>query len=335
MTDFASFRHGGTTFPLDPASTNSFLRDADPAVFYALEFYASVLETHLSARLLAEAAAASASHITSVVAETLPLNPEPFLTEEHIRFPLLAIYRKGSTFRDAGTRKVSVDTLEVSYVLPPMRAGEAERVLPGLKAVAAILDNRTEQGFDPSYTPSEPAGTAGELVWSLTRAGVTRVGITAVQYGGYTPTPDLYFPAVVMTLVAEERSEAIVTELETYAGSDAAIDLTEPDGNVLTDFIELETQPPPVLVSLTPDTGTKAGGTPVTLTCTGLIVGRSYRVLFEGSDASAVVAASSTTLTCVSPQYSATPTFAAGVTVLDQDSQPSNTLEDAFTFTTP
>lgn len=335
MTDFASFRHGGTTFPLDPASTNSFLRDADPAVFYALEFYASVLETHLSARLLAEAAAASATQITSVVAETLPLNPEPFLTEEHVRFPLLAIYRKGSTFRDAGTRKVSVDTLEVSYVLPPLTASEAERVLPALKAVAAILDNRTEQGFDPSYTPSEPAGTAGEPVWSLTRAGVTRVGITSVQYGGYTPATDLYFPAVVMTLVAEERSEAIVTELEAYTGADAAIDLTDINNDQIVDFVEIESQPPPVLVSIAPTTGTKAGGTSCTLTCTGLIVGRSYRVLFEGSDASDVLAVSSTSLTCVSPQYAATPTFAAGVTVLDQDSQPSNTLEDAFTFTTP
>lgn len=335
MTDFASFRHGGTTFPLDPASTRSLLRDADPGIFYALEYYASIIETHIGARLLAEAGAAEATHITSAVAETLPLNPEPFLTEDHLRFPLLAVYRKGSTYRDAGTRKVSVDALEVVYVLPPLKVSEAERVLPILKAVAAVIDNRTEQGFDPSYTPSEPTGTAGELVWALDRAGVTRIGITSVSYGGYAPTPDLYFPAVVMSLTAEERSEAIVTELDEYTGADAAIDLTDSNNDQIVDFVEIESQPPPVLVSIAPDTGTKAGGTSCTLTCTGLIVGRSYRVLFEGSDASDVLAVSSTILTCVSPQYAATPTFAAGVTVLDQDSQPSNTLEDAFTFTTP
>jgi hypothetical protein len=53
MTDFASFKHGGVTFPL-PASGSglggagaALLRDCDPGLFYALEFCASVIDTHI------------------------------------------------------------------------------------------------------------------------------------------------------------------------------------------------------------------------------------------------------------------------------------------------
>lgn len=340
MTDYASFKHGGVTYPL-PASGSgiggagaSLLRDADPAIFYALQFFASVLDTHVGTRLVAAALAAGQERITSAVAETLPLNPEPFLTSEHIRFPLLALYRKSTAFRYIGTRKIHTYQMELAYVLPPMLASEAEQLLPILHAVEVVLDQRCEQGFDPSYTPSTPAGTAGETVWSADRAGLVKVGITGSTTGAYTPTADLFFPAVVMTLEMEERSMPVLSELDTFAGADITEDVVALD-TTYADFLVARTLVAPVLTSLTPATGTKAGGTAVTLTGTSFVVGRSYRVLFGDADADSVVAASTTSITCLTPQHAAYPTLAADVYVIDQDDQLSNTLSAAFTFTTP
>ncbi len=341
MVDFASFKHGGVTYPLPAEDSGlggtgaSLLRDCDPAIFYALEYYASVINTHVGTRLVAEAVAAGHDKILSAVGETLPVNPENWLTSEHIRFPLLSLYRKSSTFRIIGQRKFSTHVLELAYVLPPMNAGEAEKLLPILHAVEVLLDNRTEQGFDPSYTPSTPTGTAGESPWSASRAGVARVGITASTTGAYTPTADLFFPAVVMTVEMEERSEAVLSELEAYEGSDITEDFAAPDGTTIPDFLEVTLNAAPTIVSLDVDTGTKAGGDAVTLTGTGFVEGRPYRVLFDGSDASSVIATSITTLDCLTPSHAAYNTFAADVLVIDADGQVSNTLSEAFTFTTP
>ncbi len=336
MSDFQSFKHGGVTFPLPLEDDGlggtgaSLLRDCDPAVFFALEYYASVITTHAGARLVADAAAAGQEKIVSAVAETLPCNPENWLTSEHIRFPLLSLYRKSSTFRIIGQRKFSTHVLELAYVLPPMTAAEAERLLPILHAVEVLLDNRTEQGFDPSYTPSTPAGTAGESPWGASRAGVAKVGITASTTGAYTPTADLFFPAVVMTLEMEERSEAVTSELGAFTGADIHEDLTPADDTAITDFVQIDVNPIPVIASLSPSTGAAAGGDAVTITGSAFVTGNSYRVLFDGSDAASVIATSNTTITCLSPAHAA---GAADILVIDEETQVSNTLTAAFTFT--
>lgn len=334
MTDFASFNNGNSHFPLATGSTYSLLRDADPALFYALEFFSAILTTHIGARLVEAAAAAGAEQITAAVKETLPCNPEPWLQDTHIKFPLLSLYRKGTTYRYVGQRKISVQEFELSYVLPPMQASEAEQILPILHAVESVLDNRAELGMDPAYTPSSPAGTAGESVWSLTRAGVVRVEFTASQTGAYTPAADLYFPAVQMTFQMQERSDHDLTELDVFAGADVIQDLVAED-STFPIIVETRLAPPAVLASLLPVTGTKGGGDSVVLTGTGFIVGRSYRVLFGDADAHSVLATSATTIACLTPQHAAYPTLLSDVYVIDQEGQVSNTLSGAFTFTSP
>ncbi len=331
MTDDASFKSGGSSFPLDDSTANSLLRDADPAIFYGLEFFKSILETHLSDRWLAELTASSSEQITSIVGDTLPLNPEAYLSEEHITFPLLALYRKSSTFRFLGHRKLSTDELDCVYVLPPLHAAEAEKLLPILRAVTAVIDNRTELGWDPGYTPSSPTGTAGEQVWAAARAGLARVEVMSAQYGGYAPSPDVFFPAVIIPMRMEERSDPDLTELATFDGLDAAIDLPKDDNTSLEvlDAVDFETHVAPTLTSLLPTTGSHTGNTSVTLTGTGFRVGTTPRVLFDGSDASSIVVVSATSITCL------TPAVAAGVVDVDiiaVDDQ-SDTLEGAFTFT--
>ncbi len=334
MTDFASFGRGGASFPLGTSSSYSLLRDADPAIFFALEYYAAVLETHLGDRLVEATAAAGAGQIASAVAEVMPCNPEPWLQDKHVKFPLLSLYRKGTTYRYIGSRKVSVQDMELAYVLPPMRASEAEQVLPILHAVEAVIDHCTEQGFDPSYTPSSPAGSAGEVVWSASRAGLVRVEVMGSTEGAYTPAADLYFPAIIIALQMQERADPLLSELETFAGADVIEDLVA-EGTTYPIVLETRLLAAPVIESLDEDTGLKAGGDAVEITGSGFVVGRPYRVIFGGADADSVIATATTTLECLTPLVAAYPTLVVDVYVIDQDGQVSNTLTDAFTFTTP
>lgn len=223
MSDYSTFAYGKVHYPLAASSSGStLLLDADPALFYLLEFYSSVLNTHLGTRLLAEAASANAGRIQAAVAETIPLNPEAFLTSENFNFPLLCAYRLSSKYEYVGQSKLTVDKIEVSYVLPALTGGAAERLTPILYAVASVLDNRTERGFDPAYTPS--GGDAGDPVW--TAAGVARAEIKSVSYGGYALTEKLFFPSLTLSLELQQVSkQSLPEDMSSFTGADASVSL--------------------------------------------------------------------------------------------------------------
>lgn len=333
--DYASFKHGGAAYPLPLSSPNTSLRDCDPTVAYMLEYFAGVLDIHLGARLASEAAAAGCADIFSAtVAQKMPFNPEPFLTDSGTKFPLLGIARQKTTFRYIGYRRVAIDVMQVTYAFAPVTPAQAEAIVPFLHAAVAIIDNRTEQGFDPAFTPD--GGNAGDIVWSAPFAGLCSVDITSVEYGGFAPTADSWFPAIVMTVTVEEREEAKVDEFKKLAGGDVAVTTAEADGTEQLDIADIAAAGlAPKLFSISPTTGTKAGGTVITVTCTGAVVGRRYRVLFDGVDASSVIPTSTTTIQCMAPQFDAYPTRQVDVQIIDQDGAISNDLPTAYTFTTP
>jgi hypothetical protein len=247
LTDYLAFKYGNVQYPLPLAGLGlggvgaTLLRDADPALFYTLEFYQSILETHLGSRMLAEVNAVGATQIEAVVAETCAIDPDPYLTEEHFHWPLLAAYRKNTRFQWIGSTKHSVDDVEVVYVLPPLEAGEANRLLPLLKAVVSILDNRTEQGFDPLYTPTSPTGTAGESWWS--RAGIVKAGLVSAAYGMFEKTEGVYFPAVTINLEITERSAFAVDTYDELERVDADIDLASTTEETVSDFVQIDVYP--------------------------------------------------------------------------------------------
>ncbi len=332
--DYQGFKHGSATFPLTTAGSNSLLRDADPFVFYALEYFASVLNTHLNTRFVAEAVTAGMTRITATVAETLPYHPGDYLTQSHVKFPLLGLYRTETKFDYAGARKRSIDQLELVYVLPPVTAGEHERLYPILKAVASVIDNRCEQGFDPSYTPTTPTGTAGERVWTSTRAGAERVDVLSVNYkGGFSVSPDVFMPAVVITLAATQGYDIVATELGAFEGTNVHLDHhDEATETTELDFIQFRTNPAPTVTVVTPNFGTKAGGTAITITGTNFAINRLPTVTIGDVACTSVVVVSATSITAVTPAhvvYGAS--LMADVKVTNPDTQ-SGTLAAGFTY---
>ncbi len=247
MAEAQEFYTGGTDLPLTSSTANSLLRDADPAIYYALEFYAQILNTHLGARLVAEATAVGAAQIASAVAETIPIDPEQYLTEEHLRFPMLTLHREATSYKFLTKRRMATHRLKLAYVLPPLKPAEAERLLPILHLVGNLIDQKTVQGLDPGYTPSAPTGTAGEFVWS--RAGVAKVEVKDSTTGAFQISSDIFFPAIVMTIEMWELADADFRNNDTDNGgtsayselesTDVQIDLRQDsDDTVLESFVE-------------------------------------------------------------------------------------------------
>jgi hypothetical protein len=244
MTDYQGAKYGAVEFPLPAQGSGiggagaTLLQDADPALFYLLEFYAACIKHHIGSRLLSEVASVGADDvITSAVADTAPVNPEDFLVDTHFRFPLLCAYRKESKFENIGQHKNSIGEVEVAYVLPPLGPGEAERLLPILRAVAMLLDNRTELGMEPSYTPT--GAVRGYPVWGLT--GITKIEVKSVEYGGYAPTEKLFFPSVVLKLEITEESDLVVNEFEIMEAADVNIDVADPfTDTTVSDVVQID-----------------------------------------------------------------------------------------------
>jgi hypothetical protein len=334
MAEDQNFYYGAVDFPLTSDTTNSLLRDADPAIYYALEFFAQVITTHLGDRLVAEATAVGATQITSAVAETLPIDPEQFLTEEHIRFPLLTLHRESTSYKFITKRRRANHKLKLAYILPPLRAAEAERLLPILHAVGSLIDQKAVQGRDPAYTPTAPVGTAGEFVWSNSRAGLASVEVKESSTGAFSASTDLFFPAIVMTVEMSELadSNACDGEYVSFEGADVEVDQRQDfDGTTLESVADFNTYQGPTITSVSPTSGSVDGNTLVTITGTRFKTGTRPSVLFDGAAADAVTVVSTTTITCRTPPHAAYPSFTADVLVIATDGQ-TVTLEDAFTF---
>lgn len=233
MADYSQFSYGGTAFPLTAATTNSLLQDLDPPNYYILDYFQSVITTHLSARITAELARSPVvTSMTSVLAATVPLDPTPYLSEEQLKFPLLAVYRTKATMEDR-TITWPHYTCEfiVQYILPPITGGQAERLIPLLNGIVKVLDNRTEAMMDPGYL-------SGLRVWAA--ANIESIRVTEAAFARYEQVGNLSFPCVSLKLLVKERVMASVAgAFQTFTGIDAAIDeISGGNAPAVLDFVD-------------------------------------------------------------------------------------------------
>lgn len=234
MADYQSWNYGGATYPLASATTNSLLQDADPALYYSIAYFQSVLSTYLNARIVAECAKSPAiTQIASVVNSVVPYDPAAYLTERQTGFPMLAVYRtRDLKFED---RTIGyphrVGEWMIQYVLPPLNAGQMERVGSILKAVGDVLHDRIETIFDPSFL-------AGAQVWKL--AGIESIVLLSADFGRYEAGGDLTFPCWKAKLEVKERISANASTLALFTGADVATDLTSPQLPTLLDLVDTQ-----------------------------------------------------------------------------------------------
>ncbi len=326
MADYDRFRHGGVHYPLDTSTANSLLRDADPALFFTIDYLATVLCHYIGDRLLAEARLCDLK-LPSAVVHRMHVEPAPFLLAQDFRFPALAVYRKNEEYSD---RTISwsqdVATWELAYLLPPLIPEQVKRLQPILRAAAVVMRKALRRGADPSYSAD---------VAVLTNAGIAQARLTAVKYGGYEPIQEIptYYRALVGTVTVTEQDMPDGSSFEKLSGMGATFSDTSADGTEI-DVTTIQTGPAPTLTNVSPSVGTKTGGTVVTLTGTNFPTSQTPRVWIGTGEATSVVVLSATSLRCTTAAQPAYPTSLEDVLVRTLSGQQAR-LSAAFTFTSP
>ncbi len=205
--EFGQFKYGGASYPLPTSTVDPLLKNADPSLYYVLDYFRSVLTKYMGDRLIAETLLPPAiTAIQSPIQAVLPYDPTPFMQEQQMKFPLLAVYRKKDKF-NWHTIAYHDDVSEwcVDYILPPLTSGQMERVAPILRTIGAILQNRIENMYDPFYQ-------SGLLVWEA--AGLEEIKLEEASYGNF-PAGNLFFPAW--------RGKLMVKETNSFDAADAGL----------------------------------------------------------------------------------------------------------------
>lgn len=206
---------------------------------------------------------------------------------------------------------------------------------------------------DPVGT-SRPAGTLGLSLVGSTGADnlvayVTGSSSATTTIGTYTP-PGIVHVTIGSVNCGGSEGSAVITATGACSGSCSA---TVTDGTSITGpfnrftvastgasasgtFVDLDNYqwtgaplPAPTLSSVTPNTGTTAGGTSVALAGTGFVTGAT--VTFGGVAATSVAVASPTSITATTPARAA---GSVNVVVTNPDGQ-SSTLAGGYTYGTP
>jgi hypothetical protein len=234
MSDYASFVQGGSTYPLTTSTTNSLLLDADPSLYYVLDYFQSVLNTYLAPRFAAELARAPAlTLITQLVQAVAPYDVSPYLTQMQQSFPLLSVYRNTSKFVWRAQSWMRDDsTWTVEYILPPLSPAQVERLRPILRSIEAVLLDRIENTFDPAYR-------SGVSPWAL--AGLEEIVLQEAQHGFYAGDGNLVFPSWKATLLVKERQmPPVAGAFGTFSGTDTEIDLASTVDAQVSDFADVK-----------------------------------------------------------------------------------------------
>lgn len=325
MADYSQFKHAATEYPLTASSADSLLKDVDASLYYMLDFLSSMLTLHIGSRLKYQSQLAGIP-IATPVAMKMAIDPGPYLLENQLKFPLLAVYRKTSKFRGNFVHRHDDSEVEIVYVLPPLMPSQAEQIIPILRAVGRVFDNRISMGADPSYTP--PGGAAGDSVWGSSYANLERIELYEEEYGLFEGTGSLPFPCWTGKVKLTERSEYIDGAFDTFDGINGTINLVDQDGTTVENVSSFKTYQAPTITAVSPSSGTDAGGTSITLTGTNFRSGAI--VMIDGVECTSVNVVSATSITCVTPAH------AEGIydiTVSYLNDGQSGTYEAAFTYT--
>ncbi len=166
------------------------------------------------------------------------------MAEHQFKFPLLAIYPKQEVYEyKRVSRRSDARELEIVYVLPPMTAGQSEAMLPILRSVGRVIDDRLEQGYDPTYL-------SGAKILGSSYANIESAELKRARYGQYEGAEGLWFPAWTATIEILERSTPVLGDFESLLGVDVQIDTSSSDSPTYDELITAAVEfPDPSLIS--------------------------------------------------------------------------------------
>jgi hypothetical protein len=178
-----------------------------------------------------------------------------------------------------------------------------------------------------TYTSPNPAPTVGGISpTSGPVAGGTAVTITGT---GFLSGATVKLGGTSATNVTVVSATSITATAPAHAAGAVSVVVTNTDGQsgTLTNGYTY-TNPAPTVTSISPTSGTTAGGTAVTITGTGFLTGAT--VTLGGTSATNVTVVSATSITATTPAHAAGP---VNVVVTNTDTQ-VGTLTNGYTYST-
>ena len=230
----------------------------------------------------------------------------------------------GTTVSFGATAAPSVNVVgstSITATTPAHAAGAVNVVVTNTDAQAGTLPNGyTYRDAAPAVTSISP--TPGPV------AGGTSVTVTGT---GFLTGATVSFGGTAATNVNVVGSTSITATTPAHASGAVTIVVTNTDtqtGTLNNGYTYTANAPAPTVASITPNTGTTAGGTSVTITGTGFLVGATMSL--GGIAATAVNVVGSTSITATTPAHTA---GAVSVLVTNTDAQ-NGTLTNGYTYTT-
>src|SRR5688572_11491107 len=164
-------------------------------------------------------------------------------------------------------------------------------------------------------------------------SGPTTGGTSITISGaGFLPGATVSIGGTAAANVVVVNSSSITAHTPSHAAGTVNVVVTNSDsqsGTLTNGYTFLVPPPPPVVNSITPNSGSTAGGTSVSISGSGFLPGAT--VLIGGTTAANVVVVNSSSITAVTPAHAA---GAVNVVVTNTDGQ-SGTKTNGYTFVTP
>ena len=330
MPALRKFQLGSVVYPLTDSTANELVKDADPAIHFALQLYSFALKRYVGSRLIAEAKKIDDIKIPSAVEASIAYEPSPFVLSGDIQFPIFCLYRVETDWAHIGQHVKSVSTWEWAYVLPPLTPQGIKAIQPILWSVASTMAMFTFFSFDPSFEQGKTLRTLSGIM--SIKPGPTRFG----DFEKLEGEAKKWWRAVTGQLIVEERDELVIGEAELFDGANITIDVAGKGVETLKDFLTVQTWPKPVIETIGPTAGSASGGTPFEIFGRNFRPGSLMRVIIGGAFADNVVVTHDTRLVGNAPPGGVSfDGVGADVQVIGADGQPSNVLVGGFRFLNP
>src|SRR6185436_12254133 len=184
-----------------------------------------------------------------------------------------------------------------------------------------------------TFRAGQSSGNPAPTVSAITPTSGTANGGTAVTITGtgFLAGATVKLGGTSATGVTVVNSTSITATTPAHAAGAVSVVVTNSDaqsGTLTNGYTYTTTNPAPTVSAITPNSGTTAGGTAVTITGTGFLAGATVKL--GGTSATGVTVVNSTSITATTAAHAA---GAVSVVVTNTDAQ-SGTLTNGFTYTT-
>lgn len=214
-----------------PLTSGLGLSDLDPLLRRLCEFCSSVIQTNLNTAFnqACTAAGVELNEDGYAVGSVLPYDPVPYLVENYLTFPILAVHRRDAEFNQKTMAQYVYRTrLTIDWILPSLTLDQSRRIVPFRKNVLDVVAKRFLDKYDP---------TAGDLDGYLEGISFLSARFDYLRYDARQSNGELYMPLVSMDFEIQETPQWVDGDFDSFDAVDLHLDKVTDGYDTLVDMI--------------------------------------------------------------------------------------------------